>query len=138
MKNCARLFPCLIVGIWMLTPGCAHHPGDKAGVALSNSTPLRLGERVIIEFISAGLPGSRPPSYQIDPQGFVSIDSVSIEIAGLTPTEAASKIHDTVSPRFYRELEVRVSRVQPDGAPNRSQPVGLDTNRASTAAGSGR
>ncbi len=138
MKNSERRFLWLMLGVSIFAAGCAWNRGDSVGTGISNSAPLRQGESVSIDFISRTSVGCfGPPSYHIDPQGLVQLGSKQLEIAGLSPTEAASKIQATFAYQFF-DLEVRVSRVQPNGAANRSQPDRSETNPTPSAAGSGR
>jgi len=104
------------------------------GAGIADCAPLRKGEsiRVEIEHVEVGF-----RVCEIDADGFVTLSRVRIEVAGLSPAQAASKIRQFFVPRYYIELIVRVARVQPSSAANRIQPIRPETNRTSESAGSG-
>ena len=79
-----------------------------------------------------------PPSFEVDQHGFVRLGSVAVRVAGLTPAEAASKVRDAFSPRYFSDLEVEVARPQPHHAADGSQPFSSVPIVEPVAAGSRR
>ena len=125
----------LVLLLGALAPGCASPPRTSPVVTDPVAAPLKSGERITVDF---GGFDAVPVVCEIDAHGCIPLpDNISVEVSGLSPDQAAGKIHDTFVPKYYRRLQVHVARVQPGGPANRSQPAGSETNRTSSAAGPG-
>src|SRR5262245_16212136 len=96
----------LLAGFWLLVAGCA------TPLRQSANKPLVAGEAVRVYFRAFG-PDTVPTVYTIDDRGFLTFSpQVSVEVAGLLPAEAASRIRGAFVPRYYRSGEVEITRVQ--------------------------
>src|SRR5262245_3143136 len=109
MKSFRWLLLSLAIGVSLFDIGCASPKRKHISTDGLASAPLRPGERITIIF-SADVP---PTIYQIDMQGFVMFDgavALAVQVAGLSPAGAAAKIRQIFVPRYYRQLDVRVTR----------------------------
>ena len=120
----------------MLVASCASHPRASSGADLA---PLRPEERITIDFRSrTSILCFGPPNFEIDQQGFLRFGTVTVQVAGLTPPEAALKIRDAFMPSYYSDLQVEVRRPQPQHAADASQPFSSPAMPTSSTAVSHR
>ena len=129
----------ILAGALVLFPGCTAtrtQSQQRAPVA-AEQAKLLPGETIRLESKATIDAGSREAS--IDAAGDVCfLLGVKVHVGGLTPAEATVAVQKTYQPKYFRNWDFEVIRVQRDGSANRSQPVGPETNRTLSAAGSGR
>ncbi len=110
MKRSLRILCSLGASVCLFALGCASPQRTATSVNAPDPAPLQPGERVTVEFRYVDAP---PLVYQIDARGFIALGDQAVEVAGLSPAEAAARIRQIYVPGYYRQMEVQVTRVQP-------------------------
>ena len=127
----------MLAGALVFFPGCTATQSQQRAPVAAEQAKLWSGETIRLESKATIDAGS--PEATIDAAGDACfLLGVKVHVGGLTPAEATVAVWKTYQPTYFRNWDLEVIRVQPDGAANRSQPVGPETNRTSSAAGSGR
>lgn len=122
MKRLACLFLGVVLVLGLFSAGCRSSQPMAGGTAIMDCPPLRKGESIRVEMERFEV-GFRV--CEIDADGFVTLGPFRIEVAGLSPDQAASKIRQTFVPWHYIELIVRVVRVQPFASGNAGLRTGV-------------
>jgi Polysaccharide biosynthesis/export protein len=95
----------------ILTAGCMTHPDPSGGGRLQEPARLHPGDHITIRFADALYPAS---IYEISDRGIVFLPyDIAVEVAGLTPKEASTKIRIAYVPHYFSRLDVQVTKVQP-------------------------
>lgn len=105
----------LLLACSVFMGGCATQSKQPPVVEADPNYLLKPGDTISVSFDGpVGDDNIMPVRIlQIDDRGAVTLSLIgAIQIAGLTTTQAAAKIHDTYVPKYFSELTVIVKKVE--------------------------